>query len=57
MRMVVLNSLFTEKQLEIEMRKDGQVKYSMDPKCKYSIGKLYRRKMLERKAFGVMIKK
>ena len=57
MRMGVLNSLFIEKQLEIEMRKDGQVKYSMDPKCKYSIEKLYRRKMLERKAFGVMIKK
>jgi hypothetical protein len=57
MLMQVMNSLYREKLLEIEMKKDGQVKYLMVQKWKFSIEKFYHKKTQERKAFGVMIKK
>lgn len=55
--MQVMNSLYREKLLEIEMRKDGQVKYLMVQKWKFSIEKFYHKKTQERKAFGVMTNK
>jgi hypothetical protein len=54
---LMMNSLSKERLLKIEMKKDGQVKYLMDQKCKFTIEKLYHKKMQVKKVFGVMTKK
>ena len=53
----MMNSLSKERLLKIEMKKDGQVKYLIDQKCKFTIEKLYHKKMQVKKVFGVMTKK